>query len=118
MALQSDGKTDPVRMPRSCAAYFTALVLLPACAVVATATSEAAPPPGQNHHWYVSASASPGGDGTMHSPFNSLAAVEQASSPGDTIVIQASPLSVPPLDGGIALKPGQSLIGDGPPVVQ
>jgi hypothetical protein len=54
----------------------------------------------------------------MHSPFNSLAAVEQASSPGDTIVIQASPLNVPPLDGGIALKPGQSLIGDGPPVVQ
>jgi len=66
----------------------------------------------------VSASASPGGDGSIHSPFNSLAAVEQASSPGDTIVIQASPLNVPPLDGGIALKPGQSLVGDGPPVVQ
>jgi len=54
----------------------------------------------------------------MHSPFNSLAAVELASSPGDTIVIEASPLSVPPLDGGIALKAGQRLIGDGPPVVQ
>src|SRR5206468_1877770 len=52
------------------------------------------------------------------SPFNSLAAVEQASSPGDTIVVQASTLDVPPLDGGIALKSGQRLIGDGPPVVQ
>jgi len=81
-------------------------VLLPACALVIAATSQAAQPPGQNQRWYVNASASPGGDGTMHSPFNSLAAVEQASSPGDTIVIQASPLSVPPLDGGIALKPG------------
>ena len=58
MALQSNvGKTDPVRQPRSCARYFTALVLLPTCAFVATATSQAAPPAGQNHHWYVSASA-------------------------------------------------------------
>ena len=73
---------------------------------------------GQNHHWYVSASAAPSGNGSIQSPFNSLAAVEQASSPGDTIVIQASPLDVPPLDGGLALKPGQHLVGDGPPVVQ
>ena len=54
----------------------------------------------------------------MHSPFNSLAAAENASSPGDTIVIEPSPLNVPPLDGGIALKADQRLVGDGPPVVQ
>jgi hypothetical protein len=54
----------------------------------------------------------------MHSPFNSLAAAESASSPGDTIVIEPSPLNVPPLDGGIALKADQRLVGDGPPVVQ
>jgi hypothetical protein len=111
-------RTAYLSVPMSRAAYLTAVALIPACALVASANSWAAPPAGQNHHWYVSASASPGGDGSIHSPFNSLAAVEQASSPGDTIVIQASPLNVPPLDGGIALKPGQSLIGDGPPVVQ
>ena len=33
-------------------------------------------------------------------------------------MIEPSPLSVPPLNGGIALLPGQRLIGDGPPVVQ
>jgi Right handed beta helix region len=47
-----------------------------------------------------------------------LALVQQASGPGDTIVIEPSPASTPPLDGGIALKSGQRLIGDGPPVVQ
>ncbi len=92
--------------------------LLSASTLLASGTSQAAPPAGQNHHWYVSAAASPGGDGTIHSPFNSLAAAELASSPGDTIVVEASPLNVPPLDGGIALKPGQRLIGDGPPVVR
>jgi hypothetical protein len=94
------------------------LALLSASMLVASGTLHAAPPAGQNHRWYVSATASPGGDGTVHSPFSSLAAVEEASSPGDTIVVEASPIDVPPLDGGIALKPGQRLIGDGPPVVQ
>jgi len=92
--------------------------LLPICALFAFATAQAAPPPGGNHRWYVGASAAPGGDGTMHSPFNSLAAAQNASSPGDTIVIEPSPLDVAPLDGGIALKAGQRLVGDGPPVVQ
>lgn len=64
----------------------------------------------------MSASANPGGDGSERAPFNSLAAVEQASAPGDEIVVLPSPLSVPPLDGGIALKPGQKLIGRGPSV--
>lgn len=63
--------------------------------------------------FYVSATAADGGDGSRAQPFNSLRAVEQASQPGDTIVVLASPLSVPPLDGGIALKPDQHLIGQG-----
>ena len=70
--------------------------LLPICALFAFATAQAAPPPGGNHRWYVGASAAPGGDGTMHSPFNSLAAAQNASSPGDTIVIEPSPLDVAP----------------------
>ena len=71
-----------------------------------------------HHIWHVSASAASGGDGSAGAPFNSLAQVEQASGPGDTIVVDPSPTSVPPLDGGIALKPGQRLIGGAPPVVQ
>jgi hypothetical protein len=92
--------------------------MLPVFALFAFAAAQAAPPPGANHRWYVSASAAAGGDGTIHSPFNSLAAVQNASAPGDTIVIEPSPLNVPPLDGGILLKAGQRLVGDGPPVVQ
>jgi hypothetical protein len=64
--------------------------------------------------WYVSASAAPGGDGSSAAPFNTLAAVEQASAPGDTIVVLPAATA---LDGGIQLKPGQRLLGDGPSVV-
>jgi len=62
---------------------------------------------------FVSASAASGGDGSEARPFNSLAAVESASAPGDEIAVLPSPLSVPPLDGGIALKPHQKLSGRG-----
>jgi hypothetical protein len=65
--------------------------------------------------WYGRAAVPPG-DGPA-APFNSLAAVEHASGPGDTIIVVPSPLSVAPLDGGIALKAGQHLIGGGPPVL-
>jgi hypothetical protein len=65
---------------------------------------------------FVSAGAAPGGNGAEQTPFNSLAAVEQASAPGDEIVVLPSPMSVPPLDGGIALKPHQKLTGGGPSV--
>lgn len=68
--------------------------------------------------WYVSASAAAGGNGSAAAPFNTLAQVQQASGPGDTIIVEPSPVSVPPLGGGIVLKPGQRLIGGGPPVVQ
>ena len=67
--------------------------------------------------WYVSATAAAGGNGSSRAPFNSLDAVERASSPGDTIIVLPSPSTVAPLDGGIALKPGQKLIGAGPAVV-
>lgn len=69
------------------------------------------------HTLYVRAGAARGGDGSRQAPFDSLAAIEHASAPGDVIVVLPAPLSVPPLDGGIALKPHQSLIGAGPPVV-
>ena len=74
--------------------------------------------PRHTQTWYVSAVAAAGGDGSAGAPFNTLAAVQQVYGPGDTILIEPSPLSVSPLDGGIALLPGQRLIGDGPPVVQ
>jgi hypothetical protein len=64
--------------------------------------------------WYVAANAAPGGDGSAGAPFGSLADAEHASAPGDTIVVVAAPEDVPPLDGGIALKPGQRLVGTGP----
>lgn len=67
--------------------------------------------------WYVSAGSPSGGDGSRTQPFDTLHEVEEASSPGDTIVVLPAPLSVPPLDGGIALKVGQRLIGGGPPVL-
>jgi hypothetical protein len=84
-----------------------------------TAASAAPPADSPAHRrWHVSASAPAGGDGSAGAPFNSLAQVEQASAPGDTIIVDSSPLNVPPLDGGIALKAGQSMIGGGPPVVR
>jgi len=67
---------------------------------------------------YVSALAADGGDGSREHPYDSLQAVEQASAPGDTIIVLPAPLDEAPLDGGIALKPGQRLIGGGPDVVQ
>lgn len=65
---------------------------------------------------YVSAAAQPGGIGSQSRPFNSLHGAEQASVAGDTIVVMASPAAVAPLDGGITLKAGQHLLGQGPDV--
>src|SRR4051812_1175610 len=66
--------------------------------------------------WHVRAGAAPGGTGSAGAPFATLEAVETAAGPGDTIVVDPAALSVAPLDGGIALKPGQRLVGGGPPV--
>jgi hypothetical protein len=65
---------------------------------------------------FVLAGAPAGGDGSEARPFNSLAVVARASKPGDEITVLPAPISEPPLDGGIALKPGQRLSGGGPPV--
>jgi hypothetical protein len=67
--------------------------------------------------WYVSASAVAGGDGSIQAPFNTLAAVEKASAAGDNIIVLPSPINAAALDGGIALKAGQRLIGYGLPIV-
>ncbi|GEM_PF-1593877 len=66
---------------------------------------------------YVSATAAPGGDGSRQAPFDSLQALQAASAPGDALVVLPAPLDIPPLDGGIALKPNQRLIGAGPDVL-
>ncbi len=105
---------------RSVAARW-ALVFAPIGAFFALAVTVTAMASGTNymhHRWFVSAAAPAGGNGSANAPFNSLALVQQASGPGDTIVVEPSPASTPPLDGGIALQPGQRLIGDGPPVIQ
>jgi hypothetical protein len=70
------------------------------------------------HTWYVSASTGSGGVGTRAAPFNTLSAAQAASGPGDTIIILPSPLSVPPLNGGIALQANQRLVGAGPSVLK
>jgi hypothetical protein len=66
--------------------------------------------------WYVAATASPAGNGSRGAPFASLAAAQAASAAGDRIVILPSPARAAPLDGGIALKPRQTLVGAGAPV--
>jgi hypothetical protein len=65
---------------------------------------------------FVRAGAPPGGNGSESHPFDSLASVARASRPGDLIIVLPVPPSVPPLDGGIILKPGQRLLGGGPPI--
>lgn len=60
--------------------------------------------------WYVASSGAGDGDGSEESPFASLADAERASGPGDVIYLVASD-PAETLDGGIALKPGQKLMG-------
>ncbi len=67
--------------------------------------------------WFVRAAASGVGDGSTQSPFRTLAAVERAAGPGDTIMVLPSPSTAPPLGGGITLKTGQKLIGAGTSVI-
>ena len=98
---------------RPARACVLAAVLIGTAAVPLSTASAAA----KTATWYVSAAAAPGGDGTQKAPFSSLAAVEQASHAGDTIMVLPTAASVPPLDGGIALKPNQHLLGSGPSVV-
>jgi hypothetical protein len=96
------------------------LILLAVLAALAAGCSKSdsvqtgALPPSQA--WYVSATAAAGGDGSALAPFNTLAAVEQASAAGDSIIVLPSPINAAALDGGIALKAGQRLIGAGPAI--
>ncbi|MEV0246773.1 right-handed parallel beta-helix repeat-containing protein [Nocardia sp. NPDC050712] len=79
------------------------------CAVTAAILPGfAAAEPGRT--WYVGADAAADGNGSQTSPFNSLAAVQAAAGPGDTIVVLAGSS---PLDGGLALAPRQKLLGRG-----
>jgi hypothetical protein len=64
--------------------------------------------------WFVSASAAANGNGSVFRPFNSLGAVQNASEPNDQIIVLPARASTPPLDGGITLKTGQSLLGADP----
>jgi hypothetical protein len=64
--------------------------------------------------WHVSAAARAGGSGSRRRPLASLARVEAVSRAGDTILVLPGG---PALDGGIALKPRQRLIGAGPRLV-
>jgi hypothetical protein len=83
-------------------------VLIPLVLVFFAGAAEAAT-------WYVRADAAAGGDGSRNRPFATLAQVEQASQPGDTIRVLPS---TRPLDGGIQLKDNQRLVGDGDPVTK
>src|SRR5436853_4246904 len=87
-------------------------MLLTGSALVRAPSADAA----KGRVWYVRAAARPGGNGSRHSPFRTLAKVQQASHAGDKVVILPAPVKVAPLNGGIRLKPGQRLVGAGPAV--
>ncbi|WP_050760870.1 hypothetical protein [Aeromicrobium marinum] len=91
----------PLLVAAMCASLAGALLVFPTSAVAAGPS------------WYVQGGSAAGGSGAVDSPFGSLAEAEAASAPGDTIVVLPSPKV---LDGGIELKPGQRLVGEGPSV--
>lgn len=62
--------------------------------------------------WYVDNAAAGPGDGRDVSPFNTLAGAEGASTAGETIFVRTGTAAY---DGGITLKTGQSLTGQGVP---
>lgn len=98
------------------ALWFLPLLLLAGCGAGSGSNDEAAVSSGKT--LYVSAEAPEGGDGSRQRPFSSLAELERASAPGDTLVVLPAPLGMAPLEGGIALQHGQRLIGGGPAVVR
>lgn len=62
--------------------------------------------------WYVDNAAAGPGDGRDASPFSALVGAEAASTAGETIFVRTG---AAPYDGGITLKTGQSLTGQGVP---
>ena len=110
---KAERQTEPTVRAEWTVAARSALLVAAGAALVIVAVADAAAGDSNYAHrrWYVSATAAAGGDGSANAPFNTLAQVQQASGPGDTIIIEPSPVSVPPLDGRIVLKAGQRLIG-------
>jgi hypothetical protein len=66
--------------------------------------------------WYVEGECSRVGRPLPSAAVGLLLAAERMSRPG--IVVLPSPRNAPALDGGIALKANQNLVGDGPLVVE
>jgi large repetitive protein len=66
-----------------------------------------------NRVWFVKDDAEAGGLGRSADPFNTLAAAEAASQPGDIIFVFRGDTGTAPLSGGITLKDGQKLWGEG-----
>jgi hypothetical protein len=81
-------------------------VLLVPCVIARTAEAKT---------WHVKAGGNHTGNGSQNGPFSSLLEVESVSQPGDTIIVLPSKGV---LDGGIQLKDGQQLIGQGGPVTR
>ncbi|MFL6089533.1 MAG: hypothetical protein ACJ71Z_05275 [Aeromicrobium sp.] len=92
-----------MRTRRATTAFLTAIVI----------SQLAIPAQAATNTWYVQAGAATS-SGTKTRPFSSLAQAETASQAGDTIVVLPSTRV---LDGGIALKPRQTLRGAGPSVL-
>jgi hypothetical protein len=91
------------------------LVLLAAAVLAGAAPASAG---SGRHTWWVQAGAPAGGTGSLARPLNSLQQVQAGAHPGDVIFVLPAPAQAGPLDGGIALKPGQQLIGLGGPVTK
>lgn len=60
--------------------------------------------------WFVDQTATASGDGSAAAPFSTLSAAVKAAAPGDAIILRGSDK---PYRGGITLKAGQSLTGEG-----
>ena len=78
----------------------------PAVRALALACAIAAAAPLAARDWIVDSSAPAGGDGSAAAPFKRLASVEQASAPGDAIVLRGGG---PPYAEGLILKEAQTL---------
>ncbi len=71
----------------------------------------APPAAGAERTWFVKAGTAPGGNGARAAPLDSLRDAERRSRRGDRIAVLGPRAGTPPLDGGIALKPRQRLVG-------
>jgi hypothetical protein len=97
------------RMPYG---IMTVLAVLGVLLAVPSLSRGQQPDAGAGGAYYVSADARPDGDGSRRRPFSLLSQAESASAAGDSIFLLSSD-GARVLDGGIALKPRQRLIGIG-----